>query len=265
MRGTASQQAQDLLEKPWASGLSQVVARGDHGVVHGWRDAQVESRGELDGPQDADRVLAKADHRIADRADGPPAQIFDATTPVEHLAPVQVIEERVHREIAPQRVFVRLAEDVIASDEQIVEDLACLFLRRLHGRVTAERRYLDDFAAAEQDVREAKSSPDDAAVAEKTANVLRTRICCDVEILGLAAEQKVAHAAAHQVGLKAAALEAAHHLCGIRVDAVVVEDVVVPDQPRARVSLQRVAVAPRLRRHFGKFLDRVGWEVGRRR
>ena len=55
--------------------------------------------------------------------------VLHPAAPVEDLAAVEVVEERVHREVAPERVLVGLAEDVVAADEEIVEDVAGLFLR----------------------------------------------------------------------------------------------------------------------------------------
>ena len=98
---------------------------------------------------------------------------------------------------------MRLAEHVVAADEQVVDDLAVGVLRRLHGRVAPERGDLDDLAAAEEDVREAEAPPDDAAVAEQGPHVLRPGARRDVEVLRLAAEQQVAHAAADEVRLVA--------------------------------------------------------------
>ena len=61
----------------------------------------------------------------------------------------------------------------------------------------AERRDLDDLVA-ESHVRQVKAPADQAAVAEDAPNVFRVRVGRDVEILGLQAEQQVAHGAADQ-------------------------------------------------------------------
>ena len=95
-------------------------------------------------------------------------------------------------------------------------------------------------------MREPEAPADDAAVAEERAHVLGAGARRDVEVLGLAAEEEVAHAAADEVGLVAAALEAPDDLGGVGVDAVLVEDDVVADEARAGVALELVAGAEAL-------------------
>ena len=78
-------------------------------------------------------------------------------------------------------------------------------------------------------------------------------------------QQKVAYAPPHEVRLKAAPLEAPHHLRRIRIDPVVVEDDIVPGQPGADMTLKDLALAPCGGGDFGDVLDRVRREVWRRR
>jgi hypothetical protein len=278
----SAQEAQDLLEDARPGRLREVVAHPHHRVVDVRRDPEVEPRSELDRTQDPDGVLAEADHRVADRVDRALADVVDAPAPVEHLTAIEVVEEGVHREVAAERVFVGLAEDVVAPDEEVVEDLARLLLRSLHRGVAPKGGDLDDLAAPEEDVREAKTPPDDPAVPEEGADVLGARARRDVEVLRLSPEEEVADATAHQVGLVAAALEAANDLGGVGIDAVVAEDDVVPYEAGAGVSLEDVAgtapVGDRARGEtigrtalapafagVNRVLDRIRREVGRRR
>ena len=62
-----------------------------------------------------------------------------------------------------------------------------------------ERGHLDRFRA-ELDVGESEPPSDDPAVAEQLLDLVRVRRRADVEVLGPAAEQQVAHAAADEVG-----------------------------------------------------------------
>ena len=65
------------------------------------------------------------------------------------------------------------------------------------------------------DMGKPETSANEAAVAENPADVLRLGIGGHVKVLGLAAEQQIAHAATHQQGLIALLLEAIEHLEGI--------------------------------------------------
>src|SRR6185312_8744170 len=160
----------------------------------------------------------------------PLRDVFHPAAPVEDLAAVEIVEERVDREIAADRVFVSLAEDVVAPDEEV------LFLFRLL-RVLAKGRDLDHLAAAEEHVGEAEAAADDAAVAEERADVLGARARRDVEVFGPAAEQEIADAAAYEIGLKAVSLEAAYDLGGVGIDRGLVQKRVVPNEAGAFVAL----------------------------
>ena len=140
-------------------------------------------------------------------------------------------------------------------------------LRGVHRRVAAEGRDLDDLAGPGADVREPEAAPDDAAVAaEDGADVLRAGARGYVEVLRLAAEEEVTHAAADEVGLVAASLEAPDDLGRVGVDAVLVEGDVVADEPRAEVPL--VGGSARAAGSGGgggarRVFDRVRGQVGR--
>ena len=95
--------------------------------------------------------------------------------------------------------------------------LAGLFLR-LAG-VGAEGGRLDDLRA-EEDVRQAEAAADDAAVAKQPPDLVGRGAGGDVEVLGLAAEQQVAHAAADQVGGVIEAAQPQDHLGGVGVDLI---------------------------------------------
>ena len=221
MRARSAHQAQDLLEEARTRGPRERRARRHHRVVHVGVDAEVEARGELDGAQDAHRVLAEARLGVADGAHHAPLDVAPTADPVEDLAVVEVVEEAVDGEVAAHRVLVRLAERVVGADEEV--DVGAAVARRIERvgvglRRPAERRDLDHLAAPEQHVHQAEASSDDARVAEQLAHVLGARAGRDVEVLGAPVEQQVAHAAADQVGLEAVAREPAHDLLGVGVD-----------------------------------------------
>ena len=66
---------------------------------------------------------------------------------------------------------------------------------------------LDDLAA-KHDMGEPETAADQAAIPEQAAHLFRVGIRGHVEILGLAAEQQVTHATAHQVSLVAGIFQA---------------------------------------------------------
>jgi len=72
-------------------------------------------------------------------------------------------------------------------------------------------RHLDDLATKVH-MRKAEAATDKAAIAEQGANLVRMRIGGDVEVLGLTAKQQVAHAATHEITLKASGLETVKNL-----------------------------------------------------
>ena len=73
--------------------------------------------------------------------------------------------------------------------------------RVVAGLRRAERRDLDRFGA-DMHVHEPEPAPDDEGAAEQRLHVLGPGIGGDVEILGLDAEQEVAHRAADDEGLE---------------------------------------------------------------
>ena len=194
----AAQQPQDLLQHARRGAAHEVVRRLAHRRERLGGDGEAQARGELGGAQDAHRVLAEAHARVADRADQPRLQVAQAVAVVEDRVARRVEEQRVDGEVAAQRVLLRRAELVVARDQHVLA-----FVGRL--RRAAERRALQDLGVAvEVQVGELEAPADDAAVAREDAlDLLRPGLRRDVVVLGRAAEEQVAHAAANEVGLEA--------------------------------------------------------------
>ena len=178
-------------------------------------DPEVEARRELHRAHHAHGVLAEADHRVADRADDALLQVVHAPDPVDHRERLDVVEEPVHREVAPVGVRLRRAERVVLERtlRRVLDDLA----DRLG--VLAERRRLDDLLA-EADMSQAETPPHEEAVAERPLHLVRRRARADVEVLRVPPQQQVAHAAPHEVRGVAEPRKAVQHLQGIRVDVL---------------------------------------------
>jgi hypothetical protein len=168
---------------------------------------------EADGPQDAHRILAHPHVGVADGPHQRRGQICLAADVVDHPPLVDVVEERVDGEVAPPRILLLGAEDVVVADEQVVREVL-----QFVERVGAEGGDLDDLPAAEEDVREPEAPPDQPRVAEDLLHLVRVRAGRDVEVLRADTEQEVADAAAHEVRLVTGAPQPADDLDGVGVE-----------------------------------------------
>ena len=83
-------------------------------------DPQIEPRAELDRTEYSNRILPKADDRVTDCPHNPALDVRHASDPVDDLFSLEVVEQRVDREVAPVRVLVRIAEHVVTSYEQVI-------------------------------------------------------------------------------------------------------------------------------------------------
>ncbi len=83
--------------------------------------------------------------------------------------------------------------------------------------MAAEGGHFNDFRP-EHDVRQAETSPDQTAVAEQLAHLIRRGVGGDVKIFRLFAKQQVADTAADQPGFVACLVEAVHDLEGVFTD-----------------------------------------------
>ena len=67
-------------------------------------------------------------------------------------------------------------------------------------------------------MREAEAAPDDPAVPEQPLDLVGVRRRADVEVLRTAAEQQIAHAAAHEVGDVVVLVETIENLQRVGID-----------------------------------------------
>ena len=211
---SAAHQPVDLLEQPGRRALADLAAPAQERIPRPALEAEVEARGELDRAQDPHRILLEPDVRIADRADQLGIEIGQPTDVVDDLLALDVVEQPVDREVAAARVLGLGAEHVVAADQQIVIVLV--------ARVGAERRGLDDLGA-EEHVGEAKSPPDDPAIAKRRLDLVGRRAGRDIEVLRRFRDEQIANTAADQICLVACSGELADHAIGVRVDRSSVE------------------------------------------
>ena len=116
--------------------------------------------------------------------------------------------QRVDGEIAPPGVFLETAIDVVAQYPPAFIDQ--------HGIITlltgtAKSGHLDDMPA-EMHMRQPEAAADQAAIGKRGPHLLGQGIGGHIEVLGLQAQQDIAHAAADQKCLVVGSLESIEHL-----------------------------------------------------
>ncbi len=164
-------------------------------------DRDVEFRGEPHGPQHPHRILAQAGHRRADHFQLARADVGHAADVIPHFLLGRVEVQRVDREVAPRRVLHLRAIHVVRQQPAVF--VGCV----VAGLRGAKRRDFDGFGAG-MDVHEPKTASDDEGTAEERLHLLGPGVGGDVEILGLDAEQEIAHCAADDEGLEPGLVQA---------------------------------------------------------
>ncbi len=219
-RRARAEEAQGLLEDPRRSAPRQLSGRVLHGGPGLGIDAQVQlgREAETASQEVAQDHSAQANLGGADGSNGAGLEIAPAGDVVDHLAQAHVVEQAVDGEVPPPGILLGGAKDVVLADEQVGVDSSGILGQDLLHRILAEGGNLDDLLALEVDVRQPEAPADQAAVAEGGPHLLGVGRGGDVEVLGAPAEQEVAHAAAHQVGLVAVAPQVPQDLEGIDVE-----------------------------------------------
>jgi hypothetical protein len=217
--------------------VTQLPDRIDDGLIEG----EIEPGGQREGPQHPDRVFLKSDDGVANRTDDAGPEIFEAAHVIDDGKRGDVVEERVDRKVAAERVFLGSAERIVAVQEVRVafgrsrcravvfgrrHAVLCDFFPRLN--LTPEGRDLDDLRT-KPDVRETEAPSDDPAVPEELFDVIGMSRRPDVEVLGLSPEEEVAHAAADQIRDVIGLAQPVENLQSVGIDVT----------PRERVLLAR--------------------------
>ena len=186
--------------------------------------------GKTHDAQHAHRVLAVARLGIADHAQYAGAQVGDAADVVHYREIADVVIKPVDREIAAARVLFLGAEDILVGNGGrvlllrrgflavgiVIGGIAGCFLQHAVGD-GAEGRHLDDLASKAH-MHQAETPADDARVVAQLADFLGARVGDDVEVLGLAPEHEIAHAAADEEAGVAGIAQAMQDLEGVFTD-----------------------------------------------
>lgn len=161
-----------------------------------WFDAESKAGREANGAQHAQLVFGEAAGRLADGADDAGLEIGESTDEVEDFAGVVTHEQAVYSEVAALDVFLGSfgINDLVGVPAVGIAEVGAErgdfdFLRIL---------VKEDDAEVRSDIEAAREKPQDFG---------GSRAGGDVVVGGLAAEDKVAHAAADQESLMALALE----------------------------------------------------------
>src|SRR5882757_8692147 len=171
---------------------------------------EAELGGESHRAHHADRILAHPQFRIADRADQARLEIVNPAGKIDNLKTLRTVEQRVDREVAAERIFLRSAKSVVETNQRILAVGDRLGL-------TAEGGDLD-VLPPEKYVHAAKAPADQPGVAEEIADLLRMRRGRDVEVLWPPREHQVAHATADQVCVVASAGQPIENFENVGVD-----------------------------------------------
>jgi hypothetical protein len=150
--------------------------------------------------QHAHRVFAVARFGFADDAQLLGADVGDAAVVVQHRLAGRIVVHGVDGEVAAGGVFVLLAEGVVA------QHAAMFILGRGFGRGATEGGHFEQ-VLTEHDVHDLEAAADDEGAAEQLLDLFRRGVGGDVEVLGLDAQQQVAHRAADDEGLVAGFLQ----------------------------------------------------------
>ncbi len=165
-------------------------------------DFKIQLRGKSHRAQHPQMILAETFFRFANRPDYFRAQILFAANPVVDFFRERVVKKSVHREIPAQRIGLGIGKNNFLRPATV-----------LIIRLGAKRGDLKLLAALD-DNNDAEFFADGNGFVEKFFDLLRLGVRGDVKILRLAAQQKIAHAAAHPERGKTGRLQADNDFAG---------------------------------------------------
>lgn len=190
-------EAVELVADAFGTDAGDEGGGGLEGGPGGGVDGEVEGGGEADGAEEAEVILLEAGGGIANGADDAGVEVGAAADVVDEAAGLGVEEEAVDGEVPAEGVLLGGGEgDGLGAAAVAI------------GAVGAEGGDLDPAGAGGGDDDDAEVGADELGAGEESGDLGRGGGGGDVVVLGVAAEEVVAHRAAGEVGLMAGLVEA---------------------------------------------------------
>ncbi len=169
VRAAAAEDLQQFDVEPRPARLLDLGGTGVDRLREARFQGSTEACGEVHRADHPDGVLLQPRGRVAERADRACLEVREPVHVVDDGVGDGVIEEGVHREVAPPRVLGGRPEHVVVVDGAV---------GTVHGAaggagVGTERGRLDHLVAREPDVDEAEAAPDDEGGAEDALDPAR--------------------------------------------------------------------------------------------
>ena len=205
---------------------------------------RIEFGSKTHGANDPHRVFPVTQRRVTDHADDLFPGIANAIVVVHNDLSLGIVVHRVDGEVAPRRVFLHRAPDVVTQHPaRAVHGVlhagqlalaGALVAADLLGQgavqVGAKGRHLDHLMLTPPAINhmdDAKTPADDEGAAKQRLDLLGCCVGGDIEIFRPQANQEVAHRTTDDVGLKAGLLEDMNHIHRALVDQLDVDAMVL--------------------------------------
>ena len=199
-----------LVEDALGADSCQHGTAGSGRLQQALRRPKVQASEEPRHPEQSQPVLSEALLRVPDRAQNALLEVAPAANRVHQLSREGVEVEGVEGEVAPRRVLLRRGHQAQLGRPSSIA----------RAGLDAERGDLEVLAVAE-DAHDPERSPHGDRPREECLHDLGRCGPCDIQVVELPPQEQVPHAAAHQVGLVAVALEPVDHPeGGLAADAV---------------------------------------------
>ncbi len=231
---TGQQQLEHFIEQTRRRHIADEFGQGADRCLGPGFDGKAGLGGKAHRAQHAHRIFPIAFVRVADDAHQLLAHVGQAVLEIQHAFGVRVVVQRIEGEVASLGILFAGAKHVVTQHPAVF----------VHRMITAtggtEGRHLDRFVA-EHHMHQLEPASDQARAAKHPVYLFRMGIGGNVIVLGLEAEQQVAHRTANDIGLKARLVQAlAGAACGIgqrfATDAVLLDR----DDDRGCPSRRRV-------------------------
>ncbi|MNV16331.1 hypothetical protein D3C71_1070870 [compost metagenome] len=219
---SGQEQLEHLLEQARRGGFAEQAGQPRQRLGAGIVDLEAEFGGQAHRTQHAHRVFLVPLLGVADEFHQARLHVLEAAGVIAHREVLDRVVERVAGEVAADRIVFDGAVDVVA-DQHAVFHLA---VTAAIVDVGAEGGHFDDLAT-KHDMGQAEPAADQAAVAEQRLDLLGRGIGGHVEVLGVAADQQVAHGASHQVAGEPGITQPVQHAQGVGADVLAGDGVLV--------------------------------------